>query len=75
MSCQRCSGEHIVRVSAKCGDRCSINYGNGEFGGYVDRRFGIGGGDYINFTYCLTCGQIQGEFPIVIKDEDEDERF
>jgi hypothetical protein len=25
---------------------------------------GIGHGDYIEFRYCLNCGQIQGEFPI-----------
>lgn len=31
--------------------------------GYVASDMGIGGGDYIEFGYCLDCGQIQGEFP------------
>jgi hypothetical protein len=25
---------------------------------------GIGGGDYVAFSYCLDCGQIQGDFPL-----------
>lgn len=25
---------------------------------------GIGGGDYVEFDYCLDCGQIQGTFPV-----------
>jgi hypothetical protein len=25
---------------------------------------GIGGGDYVEFDYCLNCGQIQGQFPL-----------
>jgi len=25
---------------------------------------GIGGGDYIQFMYCLNCGKIHGNFPL-----------
>jgi hypothetical protein len=31
--------------------------------GYVPSGLGIGGGDYIDFKLCLSCGQIQGEWP------------
>jgi len=33
---------------------------------YVPGDFGIGGGDYIRFDYCLECGKIQGDFPLEI---------
>lgn len=35
-----------------------------EFDGYVPDDIGIGGGDYVEFTWCLECGQIQGQFPL-----------
>ncbi len=35
-----------------------------EINGYVPYDLNIGGGDYIEFKYCLDCGQIQGTFPI-----------
>jgi len=31
---------------------------------YAPENVGIGGGDYVDFEYCLDCGQMQGEFPI-----------
>lgn len=31
--------------------------------GSVPHDMNIGGGDYIEFEFCLECGQIQGEFP------------
>jgi hypothetical protein len=30
----------------------------------VPRDLGIGGGDDVQLTYCLDCGQIQGKFPL-----------
>jgi hypothetical protein len=35
-----------------------------EHDGYVPEDLGIGGGDYVQFSYCLDCGQIQGTFPL-----------
>ena len=35
--------------------------------GYVPEGIGVGAedsDDYVEFTYCLDCGQIQGEFPV-----------
>ena len=72
IGCQRCGSARLISVSAKCSDMCSVTMSNKrEHYGYVPPDIGVGGGDYIDMEYCLECGQIQGEFPIVIKDEDE----
>jgi len=72
VSCQRCQSSRILSVSAKCSDCCSVEIG--ETGlcvadGYVPGDMGIGGGDYIEFSVCLNCGQMQrpagtGGFPL-----------
>ena len=64
MSCQRCKSERIAAVSAKCSDLCNFRVGGKERDYYVPRALGIGGGDYVEFDYCLDCGQIQDNFPI-----------
>jgi len=43
---------------------CSVDLAGGHQHGYVPRDLGIGGGDDVNFDYCLDCGQIQGRFPL-----------
>ena len=30
----------------------------------VPDGLGVGSGEYVEFSWCLRCGQIQGEFPI-----------
>ncbi len=62
--CQHCNGERLMDVSAKCSDMCSLNYKDMEKHDYVPDFIGIGGGDYIEFEYCLDCGRIQGDFPL-----------
>lgn len=64
MNCKSCKSERIMEVSAKCSDMCSLQYHDMERHDYVPRDIGIGGGDYIEFEYCLDCGLIQGEFPL-----------
>jgi hypothetical protein len=64
-TCDQCGATRLLSVSAKCSDMCSVvdmNDGREEHG-YVPRGVGIGGGDYVELTYCLQCGKIQGEFP------------
>lgn len=64
MKCQRCKSERVASISGKCSDCCSWSVGGGEMDdGYVPGDMGIGGGDYIEFEFCLECGQIQGKFP------------
>lgn len=65
--CQRCRSKRVAGISGKCSDCCSWSMIGDEMtepdDGYVPGDMGIGGGDYIEFAFCLECGQIQGEFP------------
>jgi hypothetical protein len=76
VSCQRCNSERIAHVGAKCDDRCSVTIGEADsHGDYVPRDMRIGGGDYIEFAYCLECGQVQGKFPVpktALEDSEDD---
>jgi hypothetical protein len=68
MSCSRCGTQgRIIKVSGKVSDTCSVFLPEGEDWtdpGYVPHDIGIGGGDYLEFAFCLTCGQMQGTFPV-----------
>lgn len=65
MSCQRCNSDHIVSVSGKTSDMCSIYYQGVERVDYVPYGIGLGTDeDYIEIQYCAECGQMQGKFPI-----------
>lgn len=63
MTC-KCGSNSIVSINAKCGDMCFVSI-KGEHGerlereGYVPQMEGIGGGDYIDFSFCTICGLIQ----------------
>jgi len=65
-NCLNCKSNRLTDVSAKCSDLFNIKYKDGWKDGYVTG--GIGGGDYLEFQYCLECGQIQDKFPV--KDPD-----
>jgi hypothetical protein len=63
--CQRCYGQSkLYSISAKCSDMYShVNLKSGkEYEGYVPDWIGEYG-DYVSFTLCRHCGQIQGEWP------------
>jgi len=63
--CNKCWNGKIMTVVAKCSDSGMFNYKDKAMDGYVPEGLGIGGGDYLEFEYCLDCGQIQGkDFPI-----------
>lgn len=65
MNCQRCNSTRVASIKAKCGDRCFTCIGDGyDYIDFPPTDIGIGGGDYVDFEYCLDCGQMQGEFPI-----------
>lgn len=62
--CLSCSSSRIASISAKCSDCFSMRYQLEDYNGYVPDNIGIGGGDYVEFNYCLECGVIQGsQFP------------
>jgi len=64
MACQRCGSLRMAHVCAKCSDMCSFQTKWRNSHDYVPGDAGIGGGDYVEFDYCLDCGQIQSEFPL-----------
>lgn len=65
--CQTCNSVKIITVTAKC-DVCQFIGIDFIHSGYVPYNAEIGGGNHIDFAYCLDCGQIQGSFPV---DENE----
>lgn len=77
MSCCRCKSPRVASIGSKSSDLNVVSIGDAEKEGYVPRDMGIGGGDYIEFKWCLDCGQIQREFPLpkceLETGEDEDE--
>lgn len=62
--CQECESDRIAHINGKVSDTFYAEMGDNEHEGYVPMDMGIGGGSYIRFTYCLECGQIQGDFPL-----------
>ncbi len=62
--CQRCDGARLAHILARCSDMCSVDLAGRHRSGYVPRDLGIGGGDDVQFTHCLDCGQLQGRFPV-----------
>jgi hypothetical protein len=76
MNCIHCKSTRIVEVSSKASDLHFVACKGNEHNGYLPKDLGIGGGDYIEFSYCLECGMIQGKFPrpkAVIEDDNEEE--
>lgn len=64
MTCDKCSSKRIVGIDTKCSDLARVTCGQFTHDGYMPKDMGVGGGDYIAFSYCLDCGKIQGSFPV-----------
>ena len=64
MPCDRCSSERVAKIGGKCTDLFHAELGTIQQEGYVDDRWGVGGGDYIEIKLCMDCGKVQGTFPI-----------
>lgn len=64
MECIRCESDRIFYISGKTLDMCYMEIDENPLNGYVPYDLGIGGGDYLEFVYCLECGQIQDSFPV-----------
>lgn len=66
MECQSCRSDRIISIGGKCQDMCWAEFNGKEYDGYVPTELTVGKdgyGDYLQFKYCLECGQIQGRFP------------
>ena len=67
MECDTCGSDRVADINGKCSDLFFLSLGEKEIeNDYVPGDFGIGGGDYIQLSYCLECGKIQGDFPLDI---------
>jgi hypothetical protein len=62
--CKMCRATRLLKVDAKCDDTCTVKIGDKAQFGYPPSDMNIGGGDYLTFTLCLNCGQLQGVFPL-----------
>jgi len=71
--CIRCESDRILEIGGKTSDCYGHAYKDKEYTGYVPDNVGIGGDDYIEFSYCLECGQIQGKFPVADPDVEYDD--
>lgn len=65
--CQSCGSDRVMTVCGKTSDLCYVRRQDTdkEWNGYVPSGIGLGNDeDYIEFDYCLNCGQMQGKFPV-----------
>ena len=62
-SCQECGAVAIVEVTGKISDMCHMRHLHRSYDGYVLRDMGVGEDDYLEFEFCVNCGQIQGDWP------------
>jgi len=70
--CPTCYGTRLADISAKCSDMFSMtceSEGIDDYLGYALCEMNIGGDDYVEFEYCLDCGQMAGNWPVIIPDE------
>ena len=77
-SCSRCSSTRMMDVTAKCSDRCNVSLDGEDLDGYVPSNVNIGGGDYVEFKVCASCGQMSGSWPLpsdVMSRQEEDEEM
>ncbi len=64
MQCKKCGSNRVAIVNGKTSDMCQVILAGNDQDGYVPHDMNIGGGDYLEFEYCLQCGQMQGQFPL-----------
>ena len=76
-TCQRpsCGSARLLRLRCKCSDCCSYSVGGKEKVGYAPKIPHVTGTDedYVFFVVCLSCGQVQGKFPVVSPKMDEED--
>ena len=79
-TCFKCGSDRVASIQGKSSDLSDFGYQGWEHSGYLPYVDNICGGDYIEFSVCLECGQVQGNFPVSDeginekrKEEEEDE--
>ncbi len=59
-TCFRCGSTEIIQIAAKCSDLCRITRNGKTEWGYVPDGIALGEDpNYVEFSYCRKCGQIQ----------------
>lgn len=66
MSCKHC-GNYLINLSAKCYDNFSLSYDDPRLVDYNNLGFKYDG-KTLAVSYCLHCGKVDGDFPVVIKE-------
>lgn len=66
MGCQKCGSKRVATICGKCSDMCFTSIKGKEQDGYSPTDMGLKNsyGDYVEFNWCLDCGQIQGQWPV-----------
>lgn len=64
MTCDSCGSDRILKLSAKCSDRCFATFKGVDKDDYAPDVKNICGGDYVYPQVCLECGKVQGTFPV-----------
>ena len=76
--CQHCQSQELLSISVKHNDAFTCTYVNDSdelyrdgygfdhtpWGDGTERLFG----DYFEMVLCLTCGRVQGNFPVSLED-------
>ena len=61
----KCGSYRILKLDAKCGSSCSIQIRNKDWEHSIPKDTGIAGKCMdIGFSFCMECGQMQGNFPL-----------
>jgi hypothetical protein len=63
MKCN-CGSERILNANGKVSDMCDLQFQGRYKDGYVPSGLNIGSGDYLEVSFCLDCGKVQGNFPV-----------
>lgn len=65
MNCT-CENKRVITIVGKCGDMCGsfCEELNAKQEGYPPYIKNVSGGDYIDFSFCAICGQIQDFSPM-----------
>lgn len=64
VKCQECGSERIYTAVGHGKDSNSVSYMGRTQDGYLPYITNLGGGDDLEVSVCLDCGQAQGEWPV-----------
>lgn len=65
VKCCRCASHRVAHIYGHCSGNSDFALGDKKRGDtYLPDKIGVGGGDDIDFDYCLDCGQVQGTWPL-----------